>query len=89
MNAEELIEAARKTADFQNATVAILEKGLNATWKNTLDLENLDQCMLNAVVKALREMILNHGDSVRLAVTIVAFEVQIENAKGRQAERNN
>jgi hypothetical protein len=90
MNAEELIKAARRTANYQNATVKILQGGLADTWDNAWkDLDREDQDKMTNVVESLRAMIAAHGNAIRMAVTIVAFEIQIENAQERQSERNN
>lgn len=90
MNAEELIKAARKTADYQNATVKILQGGLADTWDNAArDLDAVNHGKMTHVVESLRAMIAAHGNAVRMAVTIVGFEIQIENAQDRQIERNN
>ncbi len=90
MNAEELIIAARKTADYQNATVKILANGLADTWDNAAkDLDQNDLTRMTHVVESLRAMIEAHGNAVRMAVTIVGFEIQIENAQARQSEMNN
>lgn len=90
MNAEELLRAAKRTADYQNATVKILQDGLTETWHNAWsNLDQNDQGKMTHVVESLRKMIAAHGDAVRMAVTIVGFEIQIENAQERQSERNN
>lgn len=90
MNAEELLRAGKRTAEYQNATVKILEEGLADTWDNAWrDLDETEQDKMTNVVESLRKMIAAHGDCVRMAVTIVGFEIQIENAQSRQSERNN
>lgn len=90
MNAEELIKAARQTADYQNATVKILQDGLADTWDNAAkDLDQKNHGKMTHTIESLRRMIEQHGDAVSMAITILGFEIQIEIARERQIERNN
>jgi len=90
MNTIQLMKAAQKMADYENASVKILRDGLHDTWDNAnRDLDADEHERMIELIHTLKSKIDEHGNAIRMAVTIVAFEIQIENAQERQIERNN
>ena len=90
MNAEELIRMARKQAEYDGSLIPVLKSGIDKTWENALqDLDGDEQDVMFTAIETLNSMIEEHGQPMRMAITIIAFEIQIENAKMKQSERNN
>ncbi len=90
MNAEELIRMARKQADYNGWLVKVLEENRDITVEGARrDLDEKDLSKFLTVMSAINLMIEQHGQPVILAITVIAFEIQIENAKMKQSERNN
>lgn len=90
MNAEELIMMARKQADYEGGLVKVLEENRDRTIESARrDLDGKDLSKFLTVMSALNLMIEQRGQPVIMAITVVAFEIQIENAKMKQSKMNN
>lgn len=90
MTAGELIKQARERADYDGSIITALQQGLSDTWDNVRrDLDDWDQDMVDQLTVVLRNIIEKRGSAARMAITIIAFEIQIENAQQRQSERSN
>jgi hypothetical protein len=89
MNAEELMKAARKRADYDGSVVSILKQGLDDQKKIVMELEGEEREQAADVLKILYEAIEDFPRASRIVIALVAFEIQIENAQQRQSDRNN
>jgi len=89
MNAEELMKAARKRADYDGSVVAILKKGLEDQKKIVMGLEGDEREQADDILKILYEAIEDFPRASRIVIALVAFEIQIENAEMKQSEMNN
>lgn len=89
MNVYDIIKFAQKQADYDMSVVSILETGLRDTCKSVYDLDETEQLCSKTISDLLRVYLKKYGTPCEIAITIVAYEIQIKNAQDRMNKNNN
>ena len=89
MDAKELLEAAKKRADYDASSIALLEAGRDAQKKHVMSLQGQDRANAYAALNMLKTIAELYPGISEAVITLVAFEIQVENAKFRSTQRNN
>lgn len=89
MNARSLLENAKKMADYEQSHVSILSDGLNEQLKIMFSLRGEENEQCATVLRTIADFMKKYPTPARIAVSVAAFEIQIEEARERAIERNN